>query len=245
MTEVVLVTGGASGIGAAVARRFAKAGAHVVIADVDPAGETVAAEVGGLFAPTDVSSERDNDNAVAAAREAFGQLDILHLNAGIGGGGTDFDLDRYRRIMAVNVDGTMFGIRAAVRGGARAIVVTASLAGISPTTFDPVYAASKHAIIGLVRSSRLPDVTINAVCPGFIDTPMVASIRSELLEHGLAVADPDEVAAAVEQIVRGGDSNQAWEVQAGRPPTVVQFPTVALSRREDASTEPAHQLRPS
>ncbi|MFC0540502.1 SDR family NAD(P)-dependent oxidoreductase [Kutzneria chonburiensis] len=228
---VVLVTGGASGIGAAVARRFAGNGAQVVIADVNPLGAEVAAEIGGLFVPTDVSAVEDNDNVVAAAREAFGGLDVVHLNAGIGAGGTDFDLDAYRRIMAVNLDGTMFGIRAAVRGGARAIVVTSSLAGISPATFDPVYSASKHAIIGLVRSFQIPDVTINAVCPGFIDTPMVAGFRDRLLEHGLAVASPDEVAAAVEQIVAGGESNQAWEVQAGRPPAVVQFPTVELSQR--------------
>jgi NAD(P)-dependent dehydrogenase (short-subunit alcohol dehydrogenase family) len=227
---VVLVTGGASGIGAAVARRFARAGAQVVIADVNTSGVEVAAEIGGLFVPTDVSAAQDNDNAVAAARDAFGGLDIVHLNAGIGAGGTDLDLDAYRRIMAVNVDGTMFGIRAAVRGGARAIVVTSSLAGISPAAFDPVYAASKHAIIGLVRSMQIPDVTLNAVCPGFIDTPVVAAIRDQLVEHGLAVASPDEVAAAVEQIVRGSGSNQAWEVQAGRPPTVVQFPPVELSR---------------
>ena len=230
MTDVVLVTGGASGIGAAVARRFAGHGAKVVIADLNPAGAAVAAEIGGLFVPTDVAVRKDNENAVAKAREAFGGLDIVHLNAGIGNGGTEFDLDRYRRIMAVNVDGTMFGIRSAVRGGARAIVVTSSLAGISPATFDPVYAASKHAIVGLVRSLELPGVTINAICPGFIDTPMIAKFRDQLPAHGFAVADPDEVAAAVEQIVGSGESNQAWDVQAGRPPAVVQFPTVELSR---------------
>jgi NAD(P)-dependent dehydrogenase (short-subunit alcohol dehydrogenase family) len=227
---VVLVTGGAGGIGAAVARRFAGNGAQVVIADVDASGAAVAAEIGGLFVPTDVSVVEDNDRAVAAAREAFGRLDIVHLNAGTGAGGTEFDLEAYRRIMAVNLDGTMFGIRSAVRGGARAIVVTSSLAGISPAAFDPVYSASKHAVIGLVRSFQLPDVTINAVCPGFVDTPMIAAFRDRLTERGFAYATPDEVAAAVEQIVAGGETNQAWEVQAGRPPARVQFPTVELSR---------------
>ncbi|GAA3432766.1 SDR family NAD(P)-dependent oxidoreductase [Kutzneria kofuensis] len=228
---VVLVTGGASGIGAAVARRFARRGAQVVIADVNAAGEAVAAEIGGLFVPTDVASERDNDAAVLAARETFGGLDIVHLNAGTGSGGVEFDLDAYRRIMAVNVDGTMYGLRAAVRGGARAIVVTSSLAGISPASFDPVYSASKHAIIGLVRSfgSALTDVTVNAVCPGFIDTPMIAAFRDRLPEHGLAVADPDEVAAAVEQIADGDETGQAWAVQAGQL-AKVDFPPVELVR---------------
>lgn len=230
MAEVVLVTGGASGIGAAVARRFAGQGAKVVIADRNLAGEAVAAELGGLFVPTDVARLEENEAAVAAALDAFGRLDIVYLNAGTGNGGTEFDVERYRRIMAVNVDGTMFGIRAAVHGGARSIVVTASLAGVSPATFDPVYSASKHAIIGLVRSLTIPDVTINAVCPGLIDTPLIADARAALLEHGLALADPDEVAVAVEQIVRGGQRNQAWEVQAGRPPTVIEFPTVDVSR---------------
>ncbi|MFI9384600.1 SDR family NAD(P)-dependent oxidoreductase [Kutzneria sp. NPDC052558] len=232
MAEVVLVTGGASGIGAAVARRFAGRGAQVVIADVNPAGEQVAAEIGGLFVRTDVARLADNEAAVAAARKAFGRLDIVHLNAGIGGGGTELDLDLYRRIMAVNLDGTIFGIRAAVASGARAIVVTASLAGVSPSQFDPVYSASKHAIVGLVRSLEIPGVTLNTVCPGFIDTPIIAEARDFLLEHGMALADPDEVAAAVEQVVRGGETNQVWEVQAGRPPTLVQFPTIDLSRAE-------------
>ncbi|MFC0434788.1 SDR family NAD(P)-dependent oxidoreductase [Kutzneria buriramensis] len=232
MSEVVLVTGGASGIGAAVARRFAQAGAKVVIADVNPAGADVAGEIGGLFVPTDVASAQDNEAMVAAAVDAFGRLDVVHLNAGTGNGGVEFDLESYRRIMAVNADGTMYGMRAAVRGGARAIVVTSSLAGIAPASFDPAYSASKHAVIGLVRSfaAALPDVTVNAVCPGFVDTPMVAAFRERLVEHGLAVAAPDEVAAAVEAIVRGGETGGVWAVQGGQAPELVTFPAVELAR---------------
>jgi NAD(P)-dependent dehydrogenase (short-subunit alcohol dehydrogenase family) len=229
---VVLVTGGASGIGAAVARRFAARGASVVIADLNPLGSDVAAEIGALFVPTDVSSPQANDDAVAAAVSAFGRLDIAHLNAGTGNGGTELDLDRYRRVMSVNLDGTVHGIRSAVRAGVRSIVVTSSLAGISPATFDPVYAASKHALIGLVRSLQIPGVTLNAVCPGFVDTPMISAFRHELPAHGLAIATPDDVASAVEHIASGTGSNQVWEVQAGRPPALVQFPPVELSRCE-------------
>ncbi|WP_163506438.1 SDR family NAD(P)-dependent oxidoreductase [Fodinicola acaciae] len=235
MSEVVLVTGAANGIGAAVARRFARNGAKVVIADIVD-GSAVASEIDGLYVRTDVSSEADNRAAVAAAVEAYGGLDVVHLNAGTGGGGAldDFDLTRFRRTFAVNVEGMMFGILAALPtmrpGGS--IVVTSSLAGIAPNWFDPAYSASKHAIIGLVRSlaTTLAEskITLNAICPGFVESLMFQAIRAEVVKHGLAIADPDEVAQAVEQIIAGGETGQAWIVQAGRAPELVTFPEFTL-----------------
>jgi NAD(P)-dependent dehydrogenase (short-subunit alcohol dehydrogenase family) len=242
VSKVVLITGGAGGIGAAVARRFAAAGADVVVADIDEAGGTaVATEVGGLFVPTDVSKPDDNFAAVAAAISAYGRLDLVHLNAGTGGAGgagDDFDVERYRRTVAVNLDGTMFGLRAALpavaASGGGAVVVTASLAGIAPATFDPVYSATKHAIVGLVRSLAPAwsdaDVTLNAICPGFVQTTMIAGLRPMLENGGLAIADPDEVAAAVDALASSGVTGQAWTVQAGTPPQPVEFPAIALSR---------------
>jgi NAD(P)-dependent dehydrogenase (short-subunit alcohol dehydrogenase family) len=239
--RVVLVTGGAGGIGAAVARRFAAAGGRVVVADIDEkAGEAVASEVDGLFVRTDVSSEDDNRAAVAALSE-FGGLDLVHLNAGTGGAGgagSDFDLDRYRQTLAVNVDGTMFGLRAALpalaAGGGGAVVVTASLAGLAPATFDPVYSATKHAIIGLVRSLApawsAAGVTINAICPGFVATPLITGLRPLIDQGGLAVADPAEVAAAVESLAASGVTGEAWTIQAGTPPQPFPFPTIDLPR---------------
>ena len=244
MSKVVLVTGGASGIGAAVARRFARAGASVVIADVnDAAGKAVADDLAGLFVHTDVSSESDNAAVVRAAVDAFGRLDVVHLNAGMGAPdafGPDLDLAHYRRTLGVNLDGPFFGIRAAwpvLRETGGAIVVTSSIAGVAPAPFDPVYSATKHALIGLVRSFALAwadtRVTVNAVCPGFIDTPLIGEIRDEVTKRGYAVADPDVVAQAVEAIVAGGETGQAWIAQGGREPELVGFHPITLSTLAD------------
>lgn len=242
MSRVLLITGGAGGIGAAVARRFAASGGRVVVADIDEtAGRAVAAEVGGLFIRTDVSSEEDNRRAVAAAISEFGDLNVVHLNAGTGGAGgagDDFDLSRYRSTLAVNLDGTMFGLRAALpalaaRGGG-AVVVTASIAGLAPATFDPVYSATKHAIIGLIRSLApawtAAGVTINAICPGFVDTQMITGLQPLITSGGLALATPDEVAIAVESLVSAGVTGEAWTVQAGLPAAPFPFPAINLPR---------------
>lgn len=242
-TEVVLVTGAASGIGAALARCYARAGAQVVLVDIDEtAGLAVAAETGGHFVAADVARLDDNRAAVEIAVSAFGGLDVVHLNAGIGGAGgagEDFDLERYRRTMAVNVDGVMFGIHAALpaliaRGGG-AIVATSSLAGVAPTPFDPIYGACKHAVIGLVRSlaPKWADagITFNAICPGFARTGLVPdALIDHLHGEGYAVAEPEEIAAAAVDIAHGKGTGHAWELQAGRPPTSVEFPHITLSR---------------
>ena len=111
-----------------------------------------------------MSRELDANLAlVAAAVERFGGLDLVHLNAGIATGmslGADFDLERYRRAMAINLDGVVFGVHAALpalieRGGGT-IIATASLAGLTPVALDPVYATNKAAVVALVRSLAGP-----------------------------------------------------------------------------------------
>ena len=241
---VVLVTGGASGIGAAVARRFGHAGADVVIADVnEEGGAAVAAELGGRFVPADVSRMADNESAVRVALDEFGGLDVVHLNAGIGSGigvGDDFDLDRYRQVIGVNLDGVMFGLHAALptltSTGGGSVVVTSSLAGVAPIPMDPVYGATKHAVIGLVRSLATvlsqSNITVNAVCPGWVDTAIMPdSMKDMVRENGFAIADPAEIAAAVEFIVSDGQTGKAWMVQAGQPPEEYEFAPVDLIRR--------------
>ncbi|QUQ65603.1 SDR family NAD(P)-dependent oxidoreductase [Kutzneria sp. CA-103260] len=240
-TRTVLVTGGAHGIGAAIVRRFATAGHQVLIADTDAvAGAELAEATGARFHQADVSGFADNEAVVADAVAHFGGLDVVCLNAGVPGGagiGEDFDSDRYRRGIQVNLDGVVYGANAALpalRGGGGAIVVTSSLAGVAPSA-DLYYSAAKHALIGFVRSLALlvagDGITVNAICPGFIDTRMVAAYRDALVGHGLAVGQPDHVAEAVSSILAGGGNGQAWQVQGGRPPTAISFPDITLSRR--------------
>jgi NAD(P)-dependent dehydrogenase (short-subunit alcohol dehydrogenase family) len=236
--EVALITGGASGIGAAVARRLAARGAAVVVADVDrEGGEAVAAEIGGAFVPCDVRDLEANRAAVAAAVERFGGLDFAFLNAGISTGttpGADFDLERYRRAMAVNLDGVVFGVVAALpalreRGGGD-IVATASLAGLTGVPFDPVYGANKHAVVGLVRAlgpaHEGEGIRVNAVCPGFAETRIIEGIRGALVEGGIPILSADDVADTVLAILEAKSAGECWFVQPGRESEPFRFRNV-------------------
>src|SRR5258707_5317041 len=116
---VVLVTGGANGIGAAAARRLAGHGARVVVADIDERGSNVAAEVGGLFVRCDVRDPADSESAVSAAVGAFGGLDVAFLNAGVSPtsvelGGPAWDLAAYRRALPIDLDGGVFRVATAL-----------------------------------------------------------------------------------------------------------------------------------
>ncbi|MYU55622.1 MULTISPECIES: SDR family NAD(P)-dependent oxidoreductase [Streptomyces] len=244
MAQVVVVTGAASGIGAAVARHFGGLGAHVVVADIDKAGgEAVAKEVGGLFVRTDTTREADNLALIATAVETYGGLDLVHLNAGVGDGGgfaeDDYDTERQHRVLAVNLHGVMFGLHAALPAlaahGGGSLVVTSSMAGASAVTFDPVYAATKHGVIGLVRSLaptwQEKGVRINAICPGFVRTSLLpAETVDYLVGEGFAVAQPAEIAASVAEIAAGEEAGRAYVLQAGRAPDPVSFPKFELVR---------------
>jgi NAD(P)-dependent dehydrogenase (short-subunit alcohol dehydrogenase family) len=226
--KVAWVTGGARGFGAGVSRRLASMGVKVVVSDVlHDAGETVAQEIGGVYAPCDVTEPADSKAAVATALEHFGRLDLVYLNAGIATGcglGEDFDLAAYRRAMGVNIDGVVFGAHAAFAAlqadGGGDIVATASLAGLTGTGFDPVYGANKHAVIGLVRSlgEDWPrhGVRVNAVCPGFADTAIVDPLRDMLSESGVPLIAVETVVDTVLAAATSGRSGECWFVQPGR-----------------------------
>lgn len=226
--KVALITGAANGIGAAVARRVASLGAHVVAADVDDdAGQALAAEVGGIYVHCDVREVADNEAAVATAVDRFGGLDLVHLNAGVSSGhglGADFDVDRYRRAMGINLDGVVFGVHAALpalqqRGGG-SIVATASMAGLTPVALDPIYAANKAAVVALARSlaeAYRPDaILVNALCPSFAHTGIIEGIKGFLEESRFPILEVAEVVDAFLAILDGGGTGEAWFVVPGR-----------------------------
>jgi NAD(P)-dependent dehydrogenase (short-subunit alcohol dehydrogenase family) len=236
--KVAIVTGGASGIGRATALQLAEAGAELVIADVDEeAGRAVAEQVGGHFVATDVSDLDANRAMVAFAHERCGGVDLAFLNAGIASGcslGEDFDLALYRRAMGINLDGVVFGTHAVLpalkaRGGG-SIVATASLAGLTAVPLEPIYAANKHAVVGLARSLgpslALEGIRFNAVCPGFAESALTAPIREGLEAAGLPLMPAEQVAETVVQLFAGEGSGECWFVQYGRESAPFQFRNV-------------------
>jgi NAD(P)-dependent dehydrogenase (short-subunit alcohol dehydrogenase family) len=242
--KVALVTGGASGIGAATCEMLAAAGARIVVADLDEErGRDVAERLGGHFVRTDVSDLAANEAAVAYAVERCGGLDLVHLNAGVSTGcgvGEDFDLALYRRAVGVNLDGVVLGTHAALpalraRGGG-AIVATASMAGLIGMPMDAVYTATKHAVVGLTRALgpalAAEGIRFNAVCPAFAETPIVEPIREQLAAAGFALIGAEKVAAAVMALFAGEQAGECWYVQAGREPEAFRFRNVPGPREE-------------
>ena len=221
--KTALITGAASGIGAATALAFAREGANVMCADIDAVGARATADA-VVAAGTEASAlalDVGDEGAVRASLEAtvdqLGALDVIFNNAGIGGGG-DWD-----RTIAVNLSGVYYGLRhgasfLANRGGG-AIVSTASIAGlvaltgVSAPTEDPpavgAYVAAKHGVAGLTRQYAIAygqrNVRVNAVAPGYIATAMTAGLRENpQVQRHLESLHPlgrlgraDEVAAAV------------------------------------------------
>ncbi|MDX3107267.1 SDR family oxidoreductase [Nonomuraea angiospora] len=249
MSTVALITGAASGIGAAVARRLSAGGVKCVLVDLDGEGvERLAKEVEGAWLAADVSHEEASLEAVALAEQRYGRLDLVHLNAGISGRVdlADFDPERYRQVVGVNVDGVVFGVRAAVpllkRSGGGAIVATSSLAGLVGFAGDPIYTMTKHAVVGLVRALAEPlaaqNIRIGAVCPGFTDTPLVAESREMFVNAGFPLLTAEDVAAAVESAFYAETPGTLLVVQPGRPPVPYRYagvPGPAGGRRPPVS----------
>jgi NAD(P)-dependent dehydrogenase (short-subunit alcohol dehydrogenase family) len=196
--KVAVVTGGASGIGRAVARELARRGVAVTIADLDEVAGKQAAEESGLdFARLDVTDAEAVSALVTGVNDRQGRLDFMFNNAGIAVGGTtrELTLDHWNRTIDVNLRGVVHGVRAAypimVDQGFGHIVNTASLAGLVPAPLMLPYTATKHAVVGLSLALRAEAATcgvrVSVVCPGFIDTP--------LLDHANPGLPQTEIAA--------------------------------------------------
>ncbi len=238
----LLVTGGASGIGAAVARLAAGDGASVVVVDLPgEAGRSLAEEIGARFASCDVS---DPEQWVALAGSLEG-LDIAVLNAGVvfrppedfmstPDDPGSWDVEAYQRAVGVNINGVAFGLRALVpvieAGGGGSITATASLAGLIPWSPDPVYSMTKWAIVGLVRASATPlrakNITINAICPGFVETDMIDQFSVHAARD---MADPLHIAHAHLDAATSGVTGRAIKAVAGRDHQAHEFARVSGS----------------
>jgi 3alpha(or 20beta)-hydroxysteroid dehydrogenase len=192
--KVALVTGAARGQGEAIARLFVEEGARVLVTDVlEAEGRAVAQDLGAKAAwqPLDVTVEEQWTAAVAACTSAFGQLDVLVNNAGIGIPPRRIEDETpaaHRFTLDVNLTGVWHGIRAvmpimtAQRSGS--IVNTSSIDGLVGTAGMASYVASKYAVTGLTRTTALEaggrGIRVNAVHPGVIDSPMVAGAPAEI-----------------------------------------------------------------
>jgi NAD(P)-dependent dehydrogenase (short-subunit alcohol dehydrogenase family) len=203
--KVAVITGGASGIGEAAARRFVSEGARVVIADLqDRKGEALARSLGdcSVFVKTDVTSENDMRRLVEFALDHFGRLDCFYNNAGFGCANlsiTEIPLEDFESQMAVLLRATFLGIKHAgavmkrLRSGT--IINTSSVAGITGGYANHVYSAAKAGVISLTRSSALElgeaGVRVNCICPGSIATPIFV--------RGIQLSE-DEVNQAVKTV---------------------------------------------
>jgi NAD(P)-dependent dehydrogenase (short-subunit alcohol dehydrogenase family) len=231
--KVALVTGGASGIGAACAELLAKEGASVALTDLDELrGPEIAAAIekaGGkaLFLHQDITSEARWVEVVAEVEKYFGRLDILVSNAGIGIGVpsiTEMSLDDWRRQTAINLDGVFLSVKhslPAMRrcGGGGSIVMMSSLAGLRGAPGLAGYCATKGGVrlfakaVAMECASAGDGIRVNSVHPGIIDTPIWGKIPTEAAGRGQnAPIDPEERAKLVTPLARAG---HASEIAAG------------------------------
>ena len=227
------ITGGASGIGAEMARRFTREGASVVIADVnDTLGKAIAVEVGGEYVHLDVTDSTAWDK-VTSTHKPF---DIVCLNAGVAtktdvfGATVDYpfqhlDNDSYQHIMSINVDGAVFGARAVIPGmvdrKSGHILITASLAGIVAISADPVYGLTKHAMVGLTKSLGAAlepyGVCVSALCPAFLDTPLLSdNTRKNLSLLGLGIMEVSIAGDLAMRALAERVSGSQWIVMDGQ-----------------------------
>ncbi|MDJ0791503.1 MAG: SDR family oxidoreductase [Acidimicrobiia bacterium] len=215
--KVAVVTGGTSGIGLEVAKRFRDCGAHVVIAGRRD-GTAIADEIGATFCQTDVSDEGSVANLMQMAHDTYGPIDAVINCAGVNRGyetlleqdAANFDFN-----YSINTMGVVFGIKHGVplmNEGGGSIVNVSSVAGLEGVPFLAPYVASKWAAVGITKTAALElggkNIRVNAICPTSVDTPMARAKGGEAqlaMEHMQVpmsrIAQPSEVAALVHFLV--------------------------------------------
>lgn len=233
-SSIAIVTGGASGIGRAVATSLVLRGDTVVVADLDKEGaEKVAAKLATRGNATAAWLDVTDAEAVAAlyrsVKEEHGRLDLVFNNAGIAVGGLteELTLDHWNRAIDVNLKGVVHGVHAAypimLAQGHGHIVNTASLAGLVPAPMMLPYTATKHAVVGLSLALRAEaagrGVKVSVVCPGFTDTPLLVNTNPDLPETSVGTDARDHakqvqrtlysVDALARDIMRGVAKNDA------------------------------------
>lgn len=242
MTEqIALITGAATGIGAAVATSLAESGMKVAVCDINREdGAKLAKAIGGEFIRCDVSRLESVQAAVKGCVERFGAPDYVHLNAGVMTVPTnhpflpieDVTELQYRKILGVNLDGVFHGTKTVLpvmrdKGGA--ITLTASVAGLGMVPDDPLYTATKYAVIGfgraLAAANEGSNVRINVICPGVVDTGIVPD-KYKAPEFGMM---PTAVMAAeiVDLLRTGANGEVRVKSRSERPAYAVSPPDLS------------------
>ncbi len=229
--RVAIITGGASGIGAASVRLFVERGARIVIGDLQAdLGAALAKELAPnvVFQKTDVSREADVKALVGCAESSFGRLDCIFNNAGFGGalgGVAETPVEEWDLTFAVLVRGVFLGIKHAApllrRQGGGSVINTASVAGLTGGWSPHAYAAAKAAVVQLTKSVALEmaedRIRVNAICPGFIATPLALN----------AVGKPESTIEA-----RKGPMSKAQPIQRpGEPRDIAEMALFLASER--------------
>jgi NAD(P)-dependent dehydrogenase (short-subunit alcohol dehydrogenase family) len=220
LDRVVVITGGAGGIGLATARRVAAEGATVVIADVDPAtGQAAAEAVGGLFVATDVTDDGQVEALFARTHDTYGSVDVAFNNAGISPPDDDSilttGLDAWRRVQEVNLTSVYLCCKHALphmqRQGRGSIINTASFVAVMGSATSQIsYTASKGGVLAMSRELAVQfareGIRVNALCPGPVNTPLLQELFAKDPERAARrlvhipmgrFAEADEIAAAV------------------------------------------------
>lgn len=221
--KIAIVTGGASGIGEFTVREMVKEGAKVVIADLnDELGNKLAEQLNReqkqvVYTHIDVTIETQVKQMIDLAVSEFGKVDILFNNAGIGGSAptSDLALEEWRKFIAINLDSVFItakhAIIAMIKSGGGSIVNNASILGYVGKAQSAAYSASKGAVVNLTKALALEyaleNIRVNAVCPGYIDTPLIAHFDEEKKNEIISLhpigrlGKPEEIAKAVTFLV--------------------------------------------